>query len=106
MKINNIPYEFTRREIMSNELCIDWRYQQKPDEHLVKHLLEHFDKSAVNPMIVCHRDDKYFIVDGVHIKTVLDKINKGASYPIDCYVCEINSYKDEVELFVNLRCNV
>lgn len=56
----------------------------------------------MEPFIVCYRDGKYYIVNNVAMKVALDEIYNENPYPVECYVCNVDSYRDEVELFIGL----
>ncbi len=107
MKIYNLPYDFTKRTLMSNELLIktmkNGGYHQNPHTGLVEQYVHNFDKIKLKPFIVCHRGGKYYIVDDVEMKVALDKIYDENPYPVECYVCNVDSYGDEAELFITLK---
>lgn len=107
MKIYNLPYDFTKRTLMSNELLImtmkNGGYHQNPCKYWVEQYVRDFDKIKLKPFIVCHRGGKYYIVDDVEMKVALDKIYDENPYPVECYVCNVDSYGDEAELFITLK---
>lgn len=107
MKIHNLPYDFTKRTLMSNELLIktmkNGGYHQNPHTWLVEQYVHNFDKIKLKPFIVCYRGGKYYIVDDVEMKAALDKIYDENPYPVECYVCNVDSYQDEAELFIALK---
>ena len=107
MKIYNLPYDFTKRTLMSNELLImtmkNDGYHQNPHKGWVEHYVHNFDKIKLKPFIVSHRGGKYYIVDDVEMKVALDKIYDENPYPVECYVCDVDSYQDEADLFVSLK---
>lgn len=107
MKIYNLPYDFTKRTLMSNELFImtmeNGGYHQNPCKYWVEQYVRDFDRIKLKPFIVCHRGGKYYIVDDVEMKAALDKIYDENPYPVECYVCNVDSYGDEVELFIALK---
>ena len=107
MKIYNLPYDFTKHTLMSNELLIktmkNGGYHQNPHTGLVEQYIRNFDKKKLKPFIVCHRGGKYYIVDDVEMKVALDKIYGENPYPVECYVCNVDSYQDEADLFVALK---
>lgn len=80
MKIYNLPYDFTKRTLMSNELLImtmeNGGYHQNPCKYWVEQYVRDFDNIKLKPFIVCHRGGKYYIVDDVEMKAALDKIYK------------------------------
>lgn len=107
MKIYNLPYNFTKCTLMSNELSIktmkNGGYHRNPPEDWVNQCVRNFDKIKLKPFIVCHRDGKYYIVDNVVMKVALDKIYNENPYPVECYVCNVDSYQDEADLFIALK---
>lgn len=107
MKIYNLPYDFTKRTLMSNELLIktmeNGGYHRNLPKDWVEQNARNFDKMKLDPFIVCYRDGKYYIVDDVITKVILDKIYNDNPYPAECYVCNVDSYRDEVELFIALK---
>ena len=98
MKICDLPYEFALSVIMSDQLHIDNNYHQNPSNERIERMRERIeeDNLSVQPFVVSLRDNKYYIIQDVDVKLALDMINGEKSYPVFCYVCNTESYAEEV----------
>lgn len=83
-------------KIPLSELNINERYQGKPKSQRVEYFIKNFDERLLLPLVVVHRANQYYIIDGVLRYVALTKMGVDE---VDCNVVDLESYDDELKLW-------
>jgi hypothetical protein len=91
------------KEIPLPDLIVNYAYQRKPDSRMVDFIKNKKDFCLSAPLIVAHRDNNYYVIDGV--KTIVSFKNRmSGDTLINCFVARNNSIADEIQLLEALHC--
>ena len=89
------------KEIPLPDLIVNYAYQRKPDSRMVDFIKNKKDFCLSAPLIVAHRDNNYYVIDGVVKYEALKKI--GYAGKVKCFSIDLTSYEDEVKLLYLLN---
>lgn len=87
-------------KIPLSELTQSRVYQHKLRFRIIEHIVKNFDERLLLPLIVVHRDNHYYIIDGVSRFIALARMGVNE---VDCNVVELESYDDELKLWWMLQ---
>lgn len=72
------------------------RDQHKLRFRVIEDIVKNFDERLLLPLVVSHRANQYYIIDGVLRYVALTKMSVDE---VGCFVVDLESYDDELKLW-------
>ena len=81
------------------------RYQRKVEKRIVNKLVREWNPVMLTPLVVSHREGRYYLIDGQHRVAAMRRIY-GGDVKTDCVVHEGLTYQQEAELYIRFDSSI
>ena len=89
----------------TGRLISGMQYQRKVEKRIVNKLVREWNPVLLTPLVVSHRDGRYYLIDGQHRVAAMRRIY-GGDVKTDCVVHEGMTVQQEAELYLRFDSSI
>lgn len=89
----------------TGRLISGMRYQRNVEKRIVNKLVREWNPVLLTPLVVSHREGRYYLIDGQHRVAAMRRIY-GGDVKTDCVVHEGMDYQQEADLYIHFDTSI